>query len=478
MKTLYILLPVHNRKAVTERFIVCLLKQTYRAFHLILIDDGSNDGTSEMVIRLVNTSQLTILKGNGQLWWAGSLQLGINWLNDHDNTDDLVLIINDDVTFDVDFLEKGITSISQQTKTLLLAKLFDENTGHVIESGVNADLVNLIFKPANTTDEINCLSTRGLFLRLGDINRIGGFYPHWLPHYWSDYEFTIRAFRKGFHLHTTDAVYLTADQSHTGLHYIDKHQNPIQFISELFSKRSIPNPFYRTIFILLACPIAAQPILILKSWLTGLIMTIKSIINWNKRSIKILNLKLALYCTSSDTKIIIGAGGTRLNHWIPTDYPIVDVTNAKSLALFFKPESIRALLAEHVWEHLSKENGMIAAQNCYKLLKPGGYFRVAVPDGYHPDPEYIDAVKPGGTGCGSDDHKILFNYKTLSDQLVTAGFELRLLEWFDENGEFHFENWSEDDGLIQRSTRFDERNKTNPTAYTSLIIDAIKPVSE
>ena len=88
---------------------------------------------------------------------------------------------------------------------------------------------------------------------------------------------------------------------------------------------------------------------------------------------------------------------------------------------------------------------------------------------------YIEAVKPGGTGDGSDDHKVLFNYKSLSYLLSKAGFQVKLLEWFDENGVFHFENWIETDGLIRRSTRFDERNIKNPTQYTSLIIDAIKP---
>jgi len=40
--------------------------------------------------------------------------------------------------------------------------------------------------------------------------------------------------------------------------------------------------------------------------------------------------------------------------------------------------------------------------------------RVAVPDGFHPNPGYIERVKPGGTGPGAGDHKILYTYRTLS----------------------------------------------------------------
>lgn len=40
---------------------------------------------------------------------------------------------------------------------------------------------------------------------------------------------------------------------------------------------------------------------------------------------------------------------------------------------------------------------------------------------------------------------------------------------------FHHEDWDVEKGFIMRSTRFDQRNRANPTAYTSLIIDTSKP---
>jgi predicted SAM-dependent methyltransferase len=61
--------------------------------------------------------------------------------------------------------------------------------------------------------------------------------------------------------------------------------------------------------------------------------------------------------------------------------------------------------------------------------------------------------------------------------LEQAGFELRFLEWFDEHGSFHYSEWAPEDGMIHRSSRFDERNLNGALNYTSLIIDAIKPVS-
>jgi predicted SAM-dependent methyltransferase len=141
---------------------------------------------------------------------------------------------------------------------------------------------------------------------------------------------------------------------------------------------------------------------------------------------------------------------------------------------FFRENTINAIVGEHVWEHLSKENGLIAFKNCFRYLKPGGYLRIAVPDGFHPKKEYIEFVKPGGTGNGAEDHKILYNYQSMSESLYLAGFKVKLLEYFDEGGHFHAASWNPEDGFIKRSKRFDPRNVNGELNYTSLIVDAVK----
>jgi len=141
---------------------------------------------------------------------------------------------------------------------------------------------------------------------------------------------------------------------------------------------------------------------------------------------------------------------------------------------YFKRNSIDAILAEHVWEHLTKEEAILAAKNCYLYLKPSGYIRVAVPDGFHPSANYLDYVKPFGTGMGSDDHKELYNYETLSKIFESVGFDVELLEYFDKEGEFHCKQWDSDKGMITRSSKYDERNKNAQLNYTSIIIDAWK----
>lgn len=186
-------------------------------------------------------------------------------------------------------------------------------------------------------------------------------------------------------------------------------------------------------------------------------------------------LNSAIRAAGSNLKLVIGASGTAFSGWISTEYPLVDVTDRNSLRRFFNPGSVRAVLAEHVIEHLTSEQAATAAGNLFWLLAARGYARIAVPDALHPDPAYYEYSRPGGCGVGSDDHKVFYDYRSIGKLFGKEGFEVRCLEWFDEAGIFHVVGWEPADGMIVRSTRFDERNRECPTAYTSLIIDAVKP---
>lgn len=175
-------------------------------------------------------------------------------------------------------------------------------------------------------------------------------------------------------------------------------------------------------------------------------------------------------------RIVLGSAGFADPGWIATDRDRLDILADRDWRRHFRPASLDAILAEHVWEHLDAADGLAAGRLCLAYLKPGGYARIAVPDGLHPDPDYIEAVRPGGSGPGAEDHKLLYTYKTLGALFEAAGFRVELLEYFDEVGRFHAEHWDPAGGTIRRSLRFDPRNADGGHIYTSVIIDAIKPL--
>ena len=176
-------------------------------------------------------------------------------------------------------------------------------------------------------------------------------------------------------------------------------------------------------------------------------------------------------------KVIIGAGKTSFDGWISTQEDELNLLNEENFKAMFSEEKAEAFLAEHVWEHMTYEEGIVAAKNCFKYLVEGGYMRVAVPDVNFRNDWYQNIVKVGGNGNPSHPaytHKIVYDYKTFCDVFLQAGFEVELLEYCDEDGIFHFKYWNEKDGKIGRSFRFDTRNSDNNIGMISIILDAKK----
>src|SRR5687768_4115575 len=92
--------------------------------------------------------------------------------------------------------------------------------------------------------------------------------------------------------------------------------------------------------------------------------------------------------TNPSPRLVIGASGRYDPGWIPTEKDFLNLLHPNDWNQFFPPNSVAALLAEHVWEHLTPDEARTAADTCFTYLRPGGYLRIAVPDGLHPDPAY------------------------------------------------------------------------------------------
>lgn len=175
-------------------------------------------------------------------------------------------------------------------------------------------------------------------------------------------------------------------------------------------------------------------------------------------------------------RVVIGAGGVCEPGWISTNIEVLNIFKNDDWARVFREGTIDTIFAEHVWEHLTEGEARVAAELCSRYLRAGGYCRIAVPDGLCPDPAYIKAVRPGGDLKGRHAHKVLYTRKTLGEVFAGAGLTVTFYEFYDEQGAFHFEEWDPSGGKVRRSKRFDQRNADGVLRYTSLVMDAFKPI--
>lgn len=172
------------------------------------------------------------------------------------------------------------------------------------------------------------------------------------------------------------------------------------------------------------------------------------------------------------TNLVIGAGGTRHEGWLITDLPTLDALKSADWRRVVPPRSIDRILAEQVIEHWTEDQFSLFLRVIRTFLSGQGFVRIAVPDGFHPNPSYIENVSPGGVGAGADDPKVFYDYVTIGDILSEEQYNHELLEYFDEAGRFHRSSWDISDGFVQRSAHHDRRNRQRPLSYTSPIVDA------
>lgn len=251
--TIWAVTAFHNRRAVAERFVRCLLSQTCEEeIRLVAVDDGSTDGTAQSVRELFPAAEL--IAGNGRLFWGGSMQKIYLRLRERVADDDVVFYANDDSQFEPDFIALAANALRSRPNDLLTGCGYGVKTGYYLDGPVHFSLENGAVTNPPAGSEGNCASTRALFLTGRVYRELGGFHPILIPHYASDYEYTLRANRRGHRIFSDPSVRYRFTEDTTG----DNTHRNLSF-KKIFSKRSKLNPFYKINFFIMVAPLYRMP---------------------------------------------------------------------------------------------------------------------------------------------------------------------------------------------------------------------------
>lgn len=200
---IFAIIPVHNRLSHTRRILETLRKQTIReSVTIIVVDDGSTDGTAEYLQAQVD---VITLKGDGGLWWAGAVELGVQRALASAADDDFILLLNDDTTFD-DAYVSGLVDVYRSNPGSLVGSVLHEvgSTPPLVSIGPRINLNRVAIwdrlnelsaeemcTPAPTY-EVDALAGRGTLVPVYAMRKFGTLRPRLLPHYLADYEFSMR----------------------------------------------------------------------------------------------------------------------------------------------------------------------------------------------------------------------------------------------------------------------------------------------
>lgn len=221
---IYVVIPVFNRCALTRSCLTCLQAQT-EPHRVVVVDDGSTDGTAAMIAR--DFPDVIVLTGTGSLWWAGGTNVGIRYVLDRlrPNPNDFVLTLNDDTEVAPDYLANLLRAYAANHPALIGSVSVDiREPARLLYAGTRLNWCSATFQDRAATDFANqrnqlpaqpaylptdCLPGRGMLIPIAVFAQIGLLDDGHFPHHMADIDFSIRAHNAGFRLVVaTDCVVL------------------------------------------------------------------------------------------------------------------------------------------------------------------------------------------------------------------------------------------------------------------------------
>lgn len=205
-----VIIPSYNRKEYTLSCLSDLHQQTYLNFITILVDDGSTDGTPEAVSELF--ASVIVIRGNGQLWWTGAMNCGLQYAVSNYPELKYAIALNDDLTFDSGLLA-SLVEEAQRRQPALVGSVVLDRKGRILQGGLRinwwtAKWTNLYagsflsdFDPDHI-EKVSTLTGRGVLIPLEALKRYGVYRRN---HYMQcgDIELPCRLAKRGYSLYVS-----------------------------------------------------------------------------------------------------------------------------------------------------------------------------------------------------------------------------------------------------------------------------------
>jgi len=268
--TVHVLIPVHNRAATTLACLSLLQNQTYPNIRVVVVDDGSTDGTGEMVMGQYPGTE--VIRGDGDLWWTGAMRVGVERILETAQEDDFVLAMNDDITFGEGLVSTLVETSVANGRAVTAPLCHEFGTDYYVVDG--GCVTWRMFKNGHSmptfpvggelpdTVRLDFAFGRATLIPVVVFREVGNYNSRALPHYGGDTEFTYRAGKAGFRVIACAKALVEVDETgaYAGVHHAGGRRISLfRAFSILFSMKSRYQLSMRYRLMDLICPRRFRP---------------------------------------------------------------------------------------------------------------------------------------------------------------------------------------------------------------------------
>lgn len=248
---IYICIPVFNRVDYTRRCLQSIRRQSFPEYGIIICDDGSTDGTGEIVSS--EFPEARIIRGDGSLWWTGGTNRCVEAALAMAMPGDFIFTLNNDTELATDTLQVLYEFASGRPDSIVACGNYFNNDHNRLEGTAFvargkwpfALYHKLLFpwgqdvtKLRERIYEVSSVSGKGVLIPVRVFRDIGLYNAEKLPHYHGDTEFTRRAVDRGYKLYLNLNAVIYTDQTASGIGQVNSRISLREFIRSFRSMRS------------------------------------------------------------------------------------------------------------------------------------------------------------------------------------------------------------------------------------------------
>lgn len=258
MNQIAILIPIFNGLDYTKACLSSLsekfaeIDEELAKFHIVVIDDGSRDGSAEWIH--TNHPEVNVVTGTGDLWWSGAINEGVKYAIKRLHVD-YILWWNNDILPADDYFNNLVHLLRDSKPSLILGSkiylaqeedtlwsmggIFNPKTGEKYMIGRQSKDGERYSKPV----QCDWLPGMGSLMPADTYEKVGLVDARNFPQYHGDSDFTYRAKLAGYTIEVHPNLIIYNDTRNSGLVHNESFKRLVQSLVSTKSNYNIRKDF-------------------------------------------------------------------------------------------------------------------------------------------------------------------------------------------------------------------------------------------